>query len=532
MRLLQVAGLITIAALSSMPASTQDGQAATATFSSSSELVLVPTVVNDKSGIHISGLTKQDFVLKQDGKTRSISVFEEVRTDSSRTHRSSGAGGTFSNFELERGSYRRLSIIVLDFVNTPFADQTGAREALTKFLLEIADSGEPICLLAFSRGGLHVVHDFTEDPKLLAEALRKVKSNTAPVIPSQNVEAAHPPGGDALGEMLTKLIRGELQAESQLASVERKDAALVTVQGLQQIAKAFRGFPGRKAVIWASSGFPFSVSPPSSLLCEPACPTEQRRDVQAAYDNAWKIMNDAQIAVYPVDLRSADSGIPVASESTFTHPFDIGDPQFDIAAQAQWQRQDTTSTLQLFAQNTGGEAFLGGNDLAQSFRRAIQDNSSYYVLGYYVSANGTKPGWHPISVAVHEKGAPARFRNGFFFTTDQSAPSAPQEIALALSSPLDFTGVPVSVTWSGQNPGKLSGNMRAQFDLVMPANFVSVDESERNHMILDIAVVAKNLNGKIVADLSQRIDDHLQPQELEQIRNHGMTYRNGLQLPP
>ena len=40
-------------------------------------------------------------------------------------------------------------------------------------------------------------------------------------------------------------------------------------------------------------------------------------------------MNDAQIAVYPVDLRSADSGIPVASESTFTHPFDIGDPQFD-----------------------------------------------------------------------------------------------------------------------------------------------------------------------------------------------------------
>jgi len=231
--------------------------------------------VNDKSGIHISGLTKQDFVLKQDGKTRSISVFEEVRTDSSRTHRSSGAGGTFSNFELERGSYRRLSIIVLDFVNTPFADQTGAREALTKFLLEIADSGEPICLLAFSRGGLHVVHDFTEDPKLLAEALRKVKSNTAPVIPSQNVEAAHPPGGDAVGEMLTKLIRGELQAESQLASVE-----------MQQIAKAFRGFPGRKAVIWASSGFPFSVSPPSSLLCEPACPTEQRRDVQSAYDNA------------------------------------------------------------------------------------------------------------------------------------------------------------------------------------------------------------------------------------------------------
>src|SRR6266567_7153117 len=145
MRLLQVAGLITIAALSSMPASTQDGQAATATFSSSSELVLVPTVVNDKSGAHISGLTKQDFVLKQDGKVRSIAVFEEVRTDSARVRRSRGEGGIFNNFESD-GTYHRLIIIVLDLINTPLADQASAKEALVKFLLETAESGEPVCL--------------------------------------------------------------------------------------------------------------------------------------------------------------------------------------------------------------------------------------------------------------------------------------------------------------------------------------------------------------------------------------------------
>ncbi len=529
-RNLHVLCLLGIVILVSTPVTPQESQPPATTFSSSSELVLVPTVVNDKSGAHISGLTKQDFVLKQDGKVRSIAVFEEVRTDSARVRRSRGEGGIFNNFESD-GTYHRLIIIVLDLINTPLADQASAKEALVKFLLETAESGEPVCLLALTRGGLHLVHDFTDNPKLLAEALRKVQSNTAPLIPSQNVEAAHPVG-DGLAATLTKLIRGELQAESQLASLERKDTALITVQGLQQIAKAFRGLPGRKALIWASSGFPFSLSPPSSLLCEPACPAEQRGDVQSAYDNAWRMMNDAQTAVYPVDLRSTDVGIPVASESTFTHPYDVGDSQFDTAAQARWQRQDTTSTLQLFAQNTGGIAFLGSNNLAQSFRKAIQDDSSYYMLAYYVAQNGTKSGWHPISIVVHQKGSQARFRNGFFFSTDRSAPSARQEIALALGSPLDFTGLPLSMMWSGQNPGKLPGQVRAQFDLVMPANFASVDESERNHMIVDIAAVAKDSNGNIFANLSQRIDDHLKPEGLEQIRTHGMTYRNGLQLPP
>jgi hypothetical protein len=212
-------------------------------------------------------------------------------------------------------------------------------------------------------------------------------------------------------------------------------------------------------------------------------------------------------------------------------PSDIGDSQFDTDAQAQWQRQDTDSTLQLFAENTGGKAFLGGGNLVQSFRQATQDDSSYYILGYYVSRSA-KPGWHQISLTVSRKGAHPRYRNGFFLFRDTSAPSARQDIKLALTSPFDFLGVPVSVTWSGTDAGKSAGKSKMKFDLVMPPNFASVDESDQNHMVVDIAAVAKNLNGDVVAELSQRIDTHLKPDGLEQIQHNGMTYRNGLQLPP
>ncbi|MGB7332322.1 MAG: VWA domain-containing protein [Terriglobales bacterium] len=503
----------------------------TATFTSSTELVLIPTVVNDKSGAHIAGLHKEEFALKQDGKALPIAVFEEVETSSARVRRSEGEHGSFSNLETGGSDYHRLNIIVLDFVNTPFFDQANARNELLKFLSEAAESGEPMCLLALTRGGLTLLHDFTDDPKLLAAALRKTESNTAPLIHESAVDPGHPPPSDAMSAQLTKLIRGQLENEAQLASTETKNTTFITVQAFQQIAKAFRGLPGRKALIWASSGFPFSLSPPSALMCDPACPVHQRDEVQSSYDNLWRMMNDTQIAIYSVDLRSAASGT-TADENTFTHPYDVGDPQFDTEAQARWKRQDTDSALQIFAESTGGKAFLGSNNLVQTFRQAIQDDSSYYMLGYYVSRSSTKPGWHQISVTTSRKGAHARYRNGFFLSRDTSTTSARQDVQLALISPLDFVGVPVSVIWSGRGVGKSAGKTTVRFDLVMPPNFASVDESDQNHMVVDIAAVARNANGEVVAEFSQRIDTHLKSDGLEQIQHNGMTYRNGLQLPP
>ena len=503
-----------------------------ATITSSTELVLIPTVVNDKSASHISGLKKEDFVLKQDGKTQPIAIFEEVKTDTTRLHRSQGEHGTFTNLEPGGSEYHRLSIIVLDFINTPFADQSTARVALLKFLSEVADSGEPMCLLALTSNGLNVLHDFTDDPKALAAALNQAKGNSSPMIHETLTDSQHPVG-DALAVVLTALMRGTLQNEAQLASLESKTAVSITLQALQQIAKAFRGLPGRKSLIWASSGFPFSLQPasaPSSVFYEPDIPLHGRDEVQSSYDNVWRLMNDAQISIYSVDLRTSNTGTFMTTGGV--RPYDMGDPQFDTDAQARDQKADTNSTLQTFAENTGGKAFLGGGNLIQSFRQAVEDDKSYYMLGYYVSPKNTKPGWHGISVTAHAKGSHIRYRNGFFLSRDASTPTAQQDIRLALNSPLDYTGMPLSLTWAGKEAGISQGKLKIQFELVMPANFASVDRSDANHMVVDIAAVARDSKGSAVADLAQRIDVHLKADGLEQIQHNGMTYRNRLQLPP
>src|SRR5258706_4720865 len=94
------------------PLKTQTTQSNATTFSSSTELVLVPTVVSDKSGVHIPGLQKDEFALRQDGRSHPIAVFEEVKTSSARLHRSEGHNATFINFESGSRENHRLNIIV------------------------------------------------------------------------------------------------------------------------------------------------------------------------------------------------------------------------------------------------------------------------------------------------------------------------------------------------------------------------------------------------------------------------------------
>jgi len=253
-------------------------------------------------------------------------------------------------------------------------------------------------------------------------------------------------------------------------------------------------------------------------------------EMYSVYDNLWKMMNDAQIAIYSVDLRSSTVDLPMSTGGV--RPSDAGDPQFDIELQAKVQRAESNSTLKSFAENTGGKAFLGGNNLTETLRQAIQDDSNYYMLGYYVGRNSTKPGWHTLAITSSTKGARIRSRRGFLLTSDTSPASAEQDIHLALTSPLDFTGVPISITWLGKESGQVSDKSRTRFELEIPAGFASVDETDNNHMLVDIAVSAKSSNGNAAGDISQRIDTHLNSDALAQIQQHGMTYRNGLRLPP
>src|SRR5690349_24352372 len=100
--------------------STQPADGQTTTLKSHSVLVVVPVVVTDKSGNHVPGLKKEDFTVQENGVEQKISFFDEVTTNTQRIARPAPQANTFSNTLPEQPSVPRVTIMLLDLLNTKF----------------------------------------------------------------------------------------------------------------------------------------------------------------------------------------------------------------------------------------------------------------------------------------------------------------------------------------------------------------------------------------------------------------------------
>jgi VWFA-related protein len=140
-------------------------------------LVLIPAVVTNAKGNRITDMKKEDFVVLEDGKRQAIQLFERRETKAEVAKPTARAEGVFTN--TTEGRNNRMSIFVLDLLNSSFNEQRTAREELLDSSSKALDAKEPLCLLAIDSNGVKLIHDFTTEPTVLMEALKKVKGRPA-----------------------------------------------------------------------------------------------------------------------------------------------------------------------------------------------------------------------------------------------------------------------------------------------------------------------------------------------------------------
>jgi len=502
---------------------------------SRSELVLVPTMVRDKSGAVVSGLSKGDFILLENGAEQKIAVFEEIRTSAIRPSHPPLPTGEFSNYLVREPGSQRITIIVMDAINTQFADRAYAREQILKFLAEVAGSRDPIALLLLQRSGARVIHDFTTDSTVLAKALRRLQpGDGAPVADNEETLPSPTTSNLALSNENAQ-IASEIQQlvqmldnmEQNYLASQRMMAALLTLDCMQQIARAYAAIPGRKSLIWASGGFPFSIDDLSRLVSgSSAAVPSYLSDILPRYENTWRALNAANIALYPVDVHGMVMALPGAERHISATGLKSAGQRISIT------HLDTLDTFRQFAEMTGGKAYFNTNDLVHAFRDAVDDSAAYYILGFYVAPEDRKPGWRKLQVKVQHPGAQVRNRSGFYMMPEDKDKNKTKlnEIALALSSPVDFTSLPVLARWTGTTPN--GDKKRAAFELILPANAALVDEADQNHLSLEFQAAASLTTGKAIASNGRSVEAHLKPEALAQVRSAGVTYKGVLELPP
>ncbi|HYX70538.1 MAG TPA: VWA domain-containing protein, partial [Terriglobales bacterium] len=411
--LLALVALLTIPAVpQAAPAQAPAPAAPGTVIRTETRLVQVPVLVTQGSGSAVAGLKVGDFNLTDNGKAQAISVFEEVDTGNARLQRVSPPAGVYGNlFETEQQP-ARLTIIVVDLINTPFADQAYARQQIIRYLARKVQANEPTALITIGRSGTHVIHDFTSDSSLLVKALQKmsgevpvVQSDGAIAMPAVGVQSAADAGIAAEIATVTAGINDTLQSSQRF---EQRIAIYKTLESFQHVAQAFAAVPGRKSLMWVTAAFPFYLDPNSGSMTAssvfargnseaqflggsgmdssgglPALPSGTSlatgldlRDLIPVFERTFQMLSNANIAVYPIDARGLMTFFPDASQSS--------EAAATMAAINRAEFESSRDTMNNFADMTGGRAFYNTNDLSGALERAASESTHYYMLGYYL----------------------------------------------------------------------------------------------------------------------------------------------------
>lgn len=472
-----------------------DNTPRTPTFGATAQLVHVNVTAFDKSDKPVLDLRKEDFEVFEDSRPQSIAVF--VPEQSPSANRPVRAINEFSNqLTIANASRSGYALILLDWLNSgQFARITSQQQVLR--LLKQIEMRDLVSLCALDRG-LRVLHDFTDDRAELVKRISTMYSaltDTPPESPTALSQA------DTLDMSPVDL---SLSGMTRFLGSRR---ILDTFSAFEQIANYLGSVPGRKSLIWVTSGFPSAVGydrdpkvDMSDVEAWSRAVRTERRTFSAEMDRVVQRFNNADIAVYPVDAR----GILVGPAAWINLA-----PMTEVASR------------------TGGRAFYNRNDLDVAMRSALDDSKFSYTLGYY-SANGWNDSkYHNIHVKVRRPDVSLRYRGGFQGQRIDKHSKAPElTLEQVLGGPLDSTLLPLSAH-AERNGEKL--DVRVRID---PSTLALRSESGRRKGRVSIffSFRPEDASGRLqVSSMSSSFD--LKPEQYEALVATGMTFRRQLSVP-
>jgi len=372
-------------------------------------LVEVDVVVHSKGSI-VADLKQDDFTVLDNGKPQKIASFNVVSSKTTSGKSVSLPPGAVSNRIITSGSEPAGTTIVLyDTLNTVPEDQSYGRQALVKYLSTLR-RGDHFALYSLNKT-LSAIQDFTDDPDRIRRAARRASpeasvDQTADDLAADLLASAPDLGDDIANGMQQNATMLMLDA----AQVNR---AVITGKALELIAKHLQGLPGRKKLICISSSF---AAQTTDIRSHNGKPTIEHKDFGREIEKAVHALNDANVAVYPIDPKPIDA-------VAFLRP--------------------GIDAMNLFAGGTGGRAFYVINDIAAAIKTAVEDTEITYSLGFYPGDIKLDGSYHSLSVKVARKSMDLRARKGYF-ATDLKQPTEKQTLESLrdiFETPLEATGI-------------------------------------------------------------------------------------------
>ncbi|MEO8585003.1 MAG: VWA domain-containing protein [Acidobacteriota bacterium] len=397
----------------------------------------VDVVVTDAKGRPVTDLTPFDFVVKQEGKTQTISNFSFVRNLAAPAAPlaageapSSAAAAPATAAPAPAGA--RI-VVLLDLLHMTTGNRNRTLASLAEFLPKTIGPRVEVQIVTWDRA-LRTRGPFTNDANVLTAVLSALKDETAlGEAPARERSrlfsqidtafAADPRFREVLIDQAISTLRGwcDAQASDIDATLDAARALTGTVSGLEGrkilifATEKLTPSPGRE--IWdylmegvdrlsRSSGGQRVTSSPTSVTGL----TWKDFDRTESFQRFAEVANGAGVSLFMVDAAGLQAGdTRLSSEFAGT-----GDSVNEGIATL-----DAESALHLLADETGGAAIIGRNNLALALESLEPAWTAYYSLGF--ESGTAKPGV-PRSIRVSVKRPGVRVltrRNVVERTTEQ-----------------------------------------------------------------------------------------------------------------
>jgi VWFA-related protein len=478
--------------------------------------VQVNVVVTDKKGEPVRGLTKDDFTLLDSGKPQSISFFAEETNElmaPAGTQSSAlvqpAASHTFSNrFEEKIGVPTSVTVILIDYLNTHFTDMAYARNQVVKFLRQLQPQ-DRVALYSLS-GQLRILHDFTTDADALLRALDRAPNQETHQMSGSDFDPADT-GDDAVDAMLDA-------ANARMSQFFTTDRVTKTADAIESIASHLSGLPGRKNLVWVSGSFPNQIL---GVDGDPVGFQSFNQDIE----NAARALNNANIAIYPVDARGL-----IAPPLNMSQPGPTARRLQTAPPPRISPARENFDTMNMLADRTGGRAFYNTNDIKSAVRHAIDDSRVTYVLSYYPNDIIWDGHFHEIKVQVKRSSTEIRYRRGYFafLENPDNANIGKRQMADAVESPLESTELGVAITAEAVDvPGARQLKTHLKFDT---GQLRFALKGDRWCDKVDMVWVQLGSDGKTLDSFSQTLDLNLLQKTYDSAQKEGLRVSGTLHV--
>ena len=375
-------------------------------------VINVDVVVTDKKGNPVPGLTKDDFQLFENGVPKTITNFYEVEgkkpsaTPAVATVKPAAAPAPRPD-EVPENMRRRIIFYIDNLSLAPF-NRNRVFKDMKQFAKEAMRPGIDEAMIATFNRSMKVRTPFTRDPQLIQQTLDIIAGE------SGLGTAGRSNSRDVINRIKDAQNYDEAISAARSYAEEVNHDLRTSVDSLNALMSTLAGVEGKKILVLTTEGFPMQ---PGREMFYQVDETSREKgwqgqstllegmqfDANAQIQSVAKAANANGITMYAIHA----GGLAASMEGSTAE--NNQPTSYTVTSTA---LSNSTESLQMIAEETGGLAAINTNNFARAFQNIERDLDAYYSLGY---RSGTErvDRQRSLTVRVKNKNYIVRSRRAF-----------------------------------------------------------------------------------------------------------------------